>query len=800
MKKHWKRRGFAVTTAMALAIAASGVAEEPRGNVPSDALACEAEGPQDEALFISGLIDAPVGETVVNLVEGESGDATLPDLPEDSDPGGASGGDGDLIPDLTQKPEAEGSIEGETPAEGQTPAEGETPAEGKEKPEGQTPAEGEEKPEGQTPAEGEEKSEGETAQGVAGAEKPAEIAAEAKATPEETEIVAEAADAAAKYEAAAPSSLSFPSAVVTMGKGEKLQLRAQSPENTDPSQITYTSSKPTVVKTDAAGNLIARKKGTATITATASNGVKATCKVKVVKAPSKLKLNVKKLTFGVGETRALKAKLPKGAASAITWTSNNPAVVSVDAAGNLTGVAPGKARVTARTFNGKRVGCTVTILEGRTPTSLSFPSKVLYLGLNEKRLLAPQLGPGESAVFSYKSNKKSVVTVTPGGWVKAKKKGTAKITVKTHNGLKYNLTVKVIKAPAKLTLSKTKLTLQTGTFVTLEATLPAHTASDITWVSSNPSIATVDADGSVMGIAPGTVEITAKTFNGKSVKCQVNVLLPADMAKDTPPGLTNAQMVENLRASKTLGGKEKAICNVAKMLMDAGFEPAYAAGVCANIYSEGNYGFFESSKYIANYQKRPSYFCYLDGGDYYKSVNGKYVLTAVYLSQEEYDAYTGPYEKRLRFGEEKYYWNHWSGKYIWETDLNEYEAFSDKLNEQKFKTGKFGIGIVQWTGGRTRNLLRKYRKRAGEGNPKITKEQVIDAENEQILEDLQGDYKFVYNNWKKANENARYCPEAANSAGSLICLKYEIPANKETSAVKRGKRAAEFYKIMVGLQ
>ena len=130
-------------------------------------------------------------------------------------------------------------------------------------------------------------------------------------------------------------------------------------------------------------------------------------------------------------------------------------------------------------------------------------------------------------------------------------------------------------------------------------------------------------------------------------------------------------------------------------------------------------------------------------------------------------------------------------------DLNALQAFVDKLTEGKWQ-GKFGMGITQWTGGRTRKLMAMYRKHAGQGSATITEEQVIAAENEMILYDLQGDYKKVYTGWKSANSSALHCPEAARSAGSTVCLKYEIPANKEQSAVKRGDRAATFYEIMIG--
>ena len=651
------------------------------------------------------------------------------------------------------------------------------------------------------------------ADSIAQAEADGAKAVETGAPAEAPAAEAQSSEAAALE--AAPSALTFSAPKIYMGIGESAPLTVLSADTGAPVEVTLTSSKPAIVRVEGAGVLHARKKGIVKITATAANGVKATCIVKVVKAPSKIRLTPKKLIVGLGETRAMKAKLSKGSASTITWVSDNPAVVTVDAAGNLQCVGVGTARVTASTFNKKKASCKVTVLNGTTPTSLTFPAATISMGKNEKLQLQPVLGAGEAALFTFSSSKKGVVSVSKNGLLTAKKKGTAKITVKTHNGLKFRLTVKVVKAPAKVTLSKSKLSLQAGQSAALTATLPAKTASAIAWSSSNANIASVDAAGNVAALSPGKATITAATFNGKKATCTVTVTAPPtadDLAKRTPPALSNAQMAANIRAATSLGSKRNALGNVAELLMNNGFECSFAAGVCANIYSEGSYGFFESSKYIKNYQKRPRYFCFLDGGDYYtKDANGNYVVTDVYLSPEEYAAYTGPSIKHLRFGDEKFYWNNFSGKYVWEIDLNFLQAFMDLLTDAKLLNGqsdgwndgkgwhgKFGLGCTQWTGGRTRKLVALYRKYAGEGNPTITKDQVIAAEHDMILYDLQGDYKKVYTGWRNENINGLYCPEAANSAGSWVCLKYEIPANKEESAVKRGKKAAEIYNIMVG--
>ena len=598
----------------------------------------------------------------------------------------------------------------------------------------------------------------------------------------------------------APAALVFPSAALVLGKGEKRLFTASAPEGAAAARIAYSSSKPKVLAVDAAGNLSAKRTGTVTLTATAYNGAMATCKVQVLKAPSKVKLAYKTGVMSIGESRTLAVTLSSKSASLIAWKSDNPGVISVDASGTLTALAAGTATVTAASFNNKKASCKVTVLNGTVPTALSLNAEAITLGKKETFQLVPALGEGEAAAFTYSTSNKKIATVTAAGLITGKKAGKATITVKTQNGLEAKATVTVNNAPKKIALSASAIALSVGQTGQLSATLTAGTASAIRWESSNASVASVDGSGQVTGLKAGTAVIRATTFNKKSAQCKVvvsdvaDVVLPdADTNAEMSP--TAGQMVGNLKKSSVLGGKRDAIVNVVQLLMANGFEPAFAAGVAANVYSEGTYGQFESSKYISNYQKRPKYFCYLDGGNYYTLVDGEYQVSAVYLSQEDYDAYTGEADKMLRFGEENFYLNNYSGKYVQNVDLEQLEALMEKLAEGKWQ-GKFGLGIVQWTGARTKTLVAMYRKYAGPGN-KITAAQVVAAENEMILYDLKGSYAGVYTAWKNANSD-RATEDAARSAGALVCTKYEIPANKETKAVTRGNKAAEIYQAMVG--
>ncbi|MDO4290241.1 MAG: Ig-like domain-containing protein [Eggerthellaceae bacterium] len=62
---------------------------------------------------------------------------------------------------------------------------------------------------------------------------------------------------------------------------------------------------------------------------------------------------------------------------------------------------------------------------------------------------------------------------------------------------------------------------------------PANAVDALTWKSSDESVATVDAEGKVKAIAPGSAVITVTSANGKSAECKVTVIAKED-PKPTP--------------------------------------------------------------------------------------------------------------------------------------------------------------------------------------------------------------------------------------------------------------------------
>jgi hypothetical protein len=81
-------------------------------------------------------------------------------------------------------------------------------------------------------------------------------------------------------------------------------------------------------------------------------------------------------------------------------------------------------------------------------------------------------------------------------------------------------------SPTSISLPGT-VALYAGSYTTLTPTLtPSNAEADMTWSSSDSSVATVNSSGRVHAVATGTVDITVKTSNEKTSTCQVIVTNP----------------------------------------------------------------------------------------------------------------------------------------------------------------------------------------------------------------------------------------------------------------------------------
>ena len=336
---------------------------------------------------------------------------------------------------------------------------------------------------------------------------------------------------------------------LTIGASETLEATVLPAEASQ--EVTWESDTPETASVDQNGKVTAVKEGTAKITAAAGDKT-AVCNVTVTakqtesKPVESITLNKENLTLTVGTDETLKATvLPAAADQTVNWTSGAPETASVDQNGKVTAVKEGTTVITAKAGE-KSATCKVTVNpkagagttdpDNKDPETPGKPktikvSKVklnktkLTLGVKEKFTLKTTITPKNATNQKVKwtLSKKGIVSVSSKGVITAKKTGKVKVTA-TVDGKKAACTVTVKKAPAKVSLKKTKITLKKGKTYKITAKLPKNTASNkITYSSNKKSVATVSSAGKVKARKKGKAVITVKTFNKKKAKLTVTV-------------------------------------------------------------------------------------------------------------------------------------------------------------------------------------------------------------------------------------------------------------------------------------
>ena len=255
----------------------------------------------------------------------------------------------------------------------------------------------------------------------------------------------------------------------------------------------------------------------------------------IAKVPGTIYLTASSLKMKTGQsTTAFKATGFSEGDYVTAVTSNKPGTVKVtnvnkNGTFKLTaGKKKGSAVVTVTLASKKTASFKVTVQKAAVKTTkITTTTKSLTLakGATYKKLASSiAVTPVTSKEkVTYSSSNKKVATVSSKGVIKAKKAGTAKITVKSGKK-KVVVTVNVtgVKTtnlsgvPAAKNVSKGK------SFKIKAIATPKNTDEKITFKSSNKKVATVTSKGVVKGLKKGAATITVQS-GSKKMTCKVTV-------------------------------------------------------------------------------------------------------------------------------------------------------------------------------------------------------------------------------------------------------------------------------------
>ena len=338
-----------------------------------------------------------------------------------------------------------------------------------------------------------------------------------------------------------------------------------SPDNATDKTVKWSSSKTDVVTIDSStGKATAKAAGVSTITAV-SDDEKVSASVSITVAPSEPTGNVTSVTLSTennaeslrhGKTlQIIPTYSPAGAYPANSlWRSSNQELATVNENGLVKAVSFDYDQPHLYYSQNGYPEVTITHqADGRIATY-----KIQILPAVPEKIVVPNPPPatlqvgqswdmGDMYILPAEAEQKITIISTfngefggeIGSSFNASKVGTMGIqitamgehaqTVHTGTTINYNIQVTPIEVTA-VTMSRSSYTVAQGSQFDLTCTVSPGNATykNITWTSSNTSVATVK-DGRVVAVSSGNAVITATSVNGKKAQCNVTVTSPSSV-------------------------------------------------------------------------------------------------------------------------------------------------------------------------------------------------------------------------------------------------------------------------------
>ncbi len=321
--------------------------------------------------------------------------------------------------------------------------------------------------------------------------------------------------------------------------GNTINLTADvQPNDADNKNIVWQSNNPSIARVNDNGLVSALSCGNAIITAYCKENasIKATCEIAVHQPLQSISLTPTNLRLKAGEMYegfSISYNPATADNKHVTWQSSNPSIATIDSNGKITAITGGEVKITVTSEENQAIKaeCIVSVIQ--PVTGISINKTAIELIEEEFEQLIATITPDNASdkKINWTSSDVSVAMVSPDGTVYAIKPGQATIMATTVDGgfvalCKIKVKTKEIIATS-IQISPSSKTIAIGESIQLNALLEPEnvTNANLSWTSSNPNIATVEANGLVKAIAEGSTKIIVTTTDGSDLSaiCEIVV-------------------------------------------------------------------------------------------------------------------------------------------------------------------------------------------------------------------------------------------------------------------------------------
>jgi uncharacterized protein YjdB len=289
--------------------------------------------------------------------------------------------------------------------------------------------------------------------------------------------------------------------------------------------VAWSSSNPAVAQVASNGMITGLVVGSTTINAISDSKV-GTLPISVVNATaSSLAIIPTTATLSLGSTAQLVAEVRDQGGnvlpSPITWSSAEPGIASVSSSGLVSALRVGTVAIGA-TSGGMNAQATITVTSTAVASVTVSPSNTqLQIGGTQQLSVSVTSATGSlvpNAAIAWSSSNPAAVTVSATGRATGVSAGSATITATSASS--SGSAVVAVAAPAPVVVASVAVIFNSpsiGVGQSMQANAVARDASGtvingraVTWLSQDPTLASVSATGLVTGIAGGSATIAAQ--------------------------------------------------------------------------------------------------------------------------------------------------------------------------------------------------------------------------------------------------------------------------------------------------